>query len=122
MQVFNHFGFYFSWQLVRLVKTKISRVSKPTKTAAKLGERLEVSDAKILRENIKLIPQLTSLGGSRESFYYQVPYTDQFRQVKSFLVDAGYRAGCWQRLNSHSEPLTLSLSRGERTDFLVGCY
>jgi hypothetical protein len=121
-QIFNKFGFYFSWQLVCPVKTKISRAIKPVKQSAELGRKFEVPLTKILRENIKPLPQLASLGGSRESFYYQVPYTDQFSQTRNFLVDAGYRASCWQRLNSGSELLTLTLSKGERTDFLVGCY
>src|SRR6185312_4956434 len=50
IQVFNKFGFYFSWQVVHPVRTRISRESKPTNPAAKLGERMEISSAKILRE------------------------------------------------------------------------
>jgi hypothetical protein len=38
------------------------------------------------------VEKLSSVGGSRDSFYYQVPYLDPIsRQIESFLVDGGWR-------------------------------
>jgi hypothetical protein len=38
----------------------------------------------------KYVKKLSSVGGSRDSFYYQVPYLDPIsQQIGSFLVDRG---------------------------------
>ncbi|MCE8162796.1 MAG: site-specific DNA-methyltransferase [Candidatus Moeniiplasma glomeromycotorum] len=68
------------------------------------------------------VKKLSSMGGSRDSFYYQFSYLDLVSQLqKSFLVDSGWRKKEFRRIISqtHSPPC-LWLRRGERVDFLVG--
>jgi hypothetical protein len=67
------------------------------------------------------VKQLSSKGGSQDSFYYQVPYLDPIsQQIGRFLVDAGWRGKEFQRISEVNLPPSLVLRRGERVDFLVG--
>ena len=68
----------------------------------------------------RLVEKLSSVGGSRDSFYYQVPYLDSSGQVESFLVDRGWREREFGRVvGGNFLPSELLVRVGERCDFLV---
>jgi hypothetical protein len=64
----------------------------PTNTTLK--KKLSYYGTKTIRPLKIFAPQrvekLSSVGGSRDSFYYQVPYLDPVsQQIESFLIDGG---------------------------------
>lgn len=67
------------------------------------------------------VKKLNSVGGSRDSFYYQVPYLDPIsQQVERFLVDGGWREREFKRISDWAcSPPSLLLRVGERVDFLI---
>lgn len=67
------------------------------------------------------VKKLSSMGGSRDSFYYQVPYLDPVgQQIGSFLVDKGWREREFKRINNWAySPPSLLLKVGERVNFLI---
>lgn len=70
----------------------------------------------------QLVKRLNSIGGSRDSVYYQVDYLDAVSSVRgSFLVDAGWREREFLKVADWNNSMSsLVLRKGERCDFLVG--
>lgn len=106
-------------------KTKQNQGEKPNlSTIATTKKELGYYGTKMVKP-LKIFPpqlveRLNSIGGSRDSFYYQISYLDSGQQVGSFLVDKGWREREFLRVVSQTNlPSYLWLKKGERTDFLV---
>ena len=67
------------------------------------------------------VKRLSSIGGSRNSLYYQIPYLDPItQQIEIFLVDGGWRRKEFERIVEGASLASSFLVRvGERRNFLV---
>jgi hypothetical protein len=64
------------------------------------------------------VENLSCRGGSRDSFYYEVPYLDPVSQrVEKFLIDGGWRKKEFAKLMNN--PTSICLRVGEKVDFLI---
>jgi hypothetical protein len=95
----------------------------PTNTTLK--KELSYYGTKIIKPSKLFTPQyvkkLSSVGGSQDSHYYQVPYLDPIsQQIGRFLVDSGWRKKAFERIvNEVNSPPELLIRVGEKVDFLL---